>query len=239
MTSQVGKVVIGLVTLMSVVAGIPTGAASSQAPAPPPESMLKVDVLLVRHRVDPSGKTSAESETAARELARSEALFEKGLISRPQLDAARAKARDAQGPPVSRIPYTLFVQVLPSGTGRPTSMRVGVEVPGDAATATSKEGVTSTRREARYLGTNIDASAAALPEGRYRLSLTIQDSSAVPQDRWKEFSAVTRDFYPVVRTFSTSNHLVLRPGQASTFSVGTDPITGETMSAEVMVNLVK
>jgi hypothetical protein len=43
----------------------------------------------------------------------------------------------------------------------------------------------------------------------------------------------------VVRTFSTSNFLVLRAGQPTTFSVGTDPITGETLSAEVTISLVK
>jgi len=260
MTNRIGKLAVAVVTLMSVVAGAPVGASSSQqaqgqqgqaqqgqaqqaqaqqgqgqqGQAPSQEAMLKIDVVLIRQRVDASAKGSAEREIAARNLERSEALFEKGLVNKQQLEDARLKLREQQGTAVSRLPYTLYVNILPSGgTGRQTSLRVGVDIPGEPSTTTSKEGVTTTRREGRQVGTSIDASAGSTGDGRFRVYIGIQDSSVVPADRTKELAS------PVIRNFTTSNNLLLRPGQAMTFSVGTDPISGETLSAEVTVSLVK
>jgi hypothetical protein len=238
MSSRIGKFAVGVLVAMTGAAAAPLLATSSlqtqiqtqtQQQAQTPEPMLKVDVVLTRQRVDASGKAAAELALAATNLARQEALFEKGLVNKQQLEAARLSVKQQQGPLVSRLPYSLLVSV----GGRQTSLRVGVDIPMEPSTTTSKEGVTTTRRDARPIGTSIDSSATAAGDGRYRLFLSIQDSSVVPADRSKEFVS------PVIRNFSTSNFLHVREGQALTFSVGTDPISGETLSAEVTVSIVK
>jgi hypothetical protein len=228
MSRQIEKFAAAVLVVMGVAGWAPSLVASppqAQTQPPTPESMLKVDVVLTRHGIDP-GKPAPEPEAA--NLARMEALFQKGLVTKQQIDAARLSAK--LHTPVSRLPYSLFV---PVGTGgQRTSLRVGVDLPGEPSTTTSKEGVTTTRRDTRFVGTSIDSSASLSGEGRYRLYLSIQDSSVLPADR-KEFAA------PVIRNFTTSNSLYVREGQPLTFSVGTDPISGETLRAEVTVTVVK
>jgi hypothetical protein len=222
------KFAAAVLVVMGVAGWAPSLVASplqAQTQAQTPEPMLKVDVVLSRHGIDPGKPTSTPE---ALNLARTEALFEKGLVTKQQLEAARLSAK--LHTPVSRLPYSLLV---PVGTSQQrTSLRVGVDLPGEPSTMTSKEGVTTTRRDTRFVGTSIDSSASLSGEGRYRLYLSIQDSSVLPADR-KEFAA------PVIRNFSTSNVLYVREGQPLTFSVGTDPISGETLRAEVTITAVK
>jgi hypothetical protein len=240
MTRRIWKLVIGVAMVLSVSAGARAGdhpSPQTQAPqtqAQAGELTLKVDVMLTRQRVDATAKGSPDRDAAERNLARSEALFEKGLINRQALEDARMKLRALQGAAVSSLPYTLFVNVPPTGGRTAASvLRVGVDLPGEPLTTTSKEGVSTTRRDSRYVGTQIDASAVTTPDGRFRLYISVSDSSVVPADRSKEFVS------PVIRSFTTQNNLLLRPGQPVTFSVGTDPISGETLSAEVTVSVVK
>jgi hypothetical protein len=221
----------GLVMAL-VVAGLGRVAAAPQSQAPAAEPMLKVDVVLTRHRTAVGGQDAVQRETALKTLERSEVLFDKGLISQQQLDAARLQAAGVGANDlISRLPYSLFVAVGP--TSQRTSLRVGVDVPGEPSTTTSKDGVTTTSRPARYVGTLIDSSATPAGDGRYRLYLSIQDSSVLPADQSREFVS------PVIRSYSSSNYLYVRDGQTLTFSVGTDRLTGETLRAEVTVAVVK
>lgn len=128
---------------------------------------------------------------------------------------------------ISSVPYSLLL-----GDSF-TRMRVGVDVAGDPLTATSKEGVTTTRRDFRFLGTSIDGAVTPRESGRHHLILSIQDSSVLPDPRFKDSASLA------FRTFSISNQLFVREGQAVPFVVGTDQITGETLRAEVTLTAVK
>lgn len=128
---------------------------------------------------------------------------------------------------LSSVPYTLLLG------DNFTRLRVGVDVAGDSSTATSKEGVTTTRRDFRFLGTSIDGAINPREGGRHHLILSIQDSSVLPDPRFKDSGSFA------FRTFSISNQLFVREGQLVPFVVGTDQITGETLRAEVTISVVK
>jgi hypothetical protein len=135
---------------------------------------------------------------------------------------------------ISSIPHSLL---LTPGTGA-ARLRTGVELPGEPLTTTSKEGVTTTRRDSRFVGTSIDCSFLGSPSGvepgqRYRLLLSVADSGFLPEAQSKTMGAMG------LRTFSSSTPLAIRDGQTLVFTVGTDPITGETLRAEVTISVVK
>lgn len=146
---------------------------------------------------------------------------------RPALKVEVVLTRSQGEKKVSNVPYSILVG------GGFTRLRVGVDVPGDPSSTTSKEGVTTTRRDSRFVGTSIDAAANPRGPGRHELVLSISDSSVLPDQRSKEPGQVA------FRTFSISNTLVVVEGQPLAFVVGTDQVTGETLRAEVTVTVVK
>ncbi len=134
---------------------------------------------------------------------------------------------------ISSSPHSLIL----AGAGA-ARLRTGVELPGDPSSTTSKEGVTTTRRDSRFVGTSIDCSFMGSPPDmqpgqRYRLHMSVADSGILPEAQSKTIGAMA------VRTFSSSVPLAVRDGQTVVFTVGTDPITGETLRAEVTVTVVK
>src|SRR4026207_1996360 len=74
---------------------------------------------------------------------------------------------------ISSVPHTLWVT---TGDNTRTSLRLGTQVP--VATAVfGKEGEKTQSYTYKDVGTNIDCSAALLPDGWFRLGITITDSS--------------------------------------------------------------
>ena len=204
------------------------------------EILLKVDVVLTRDRTEASKREDLEVETAARNVERQEALFKKGLINQQGVDNARMDLRRRQAEQedrtrvekISRLPYTLLVS-----PGQRTSLRVGVSVPIGQATKTA-QGVATSERQYHPTGVSIDCIAQAAPDGRYRLQLTVEDTSIVPNERVVAAGG-QRASEVAFRTLSVSNTLLLREGQTLPFTVGTDRITGETLRAEVSVSILK
>src|SRR5262249_53943092 len=78
---------------------------------------------------------------------------------------------------ISSVPHTLWVT-----TGDRTSLRLGTQIP--VPTTVMKEGTGAVQSyNYRDVGTNIDCSANALPDGAYRLNITITDSSVYYPDQ--------------------------------------------------------
>lgn len=120
---------------------------------------------------------------------------------------------------VSSLPYILAVTANgPQGV----SMRMGAEVP-----VPSGPGVINYRS----VGTNIDCSAASVDEGRFTVRLTVNDSSIMERR--------SSDAAPTLRSFSTSNEVVLKDGQTAQFTAAADKTTGEVMKVEVTLTVEK
>jgi hypothetical protein len=135
---------------------------------------------------------------------------------------------------VSSMPFVLYVN--PNASRELTSVRVGMDVPVGQSTSRSDQGVTTSRPESRWVGTNIDCSVQPQVEGRYRVWIQIQDSSVYAND---DKGVIGQSMPIAFRSYSVSNYLMLRENQPLQFSVGSDRTNGETIRAEVTLSPTK
>ena len=136
---------------------------------------------------------------------------------------------------IGSLPYVLQVTANDQGI----KLRMGVEVPvpvTQIASATSGGGSPTTSFQYRNVGANIDCRADSLEDGRFRLSLTFEQSSLPPTTGGKP--AESHDL-PLFRTFMSSVTLVLRDGQTAQYVSATDPVTGESARIEATLTVVK
>ena len=81
------------------------------------------------------------------------------------------------------------------------------------------------------IGTNIDCSAFVNDDGRFELTISIEDSS-IREEKRNEL--------PLIRMLRLSNQVVvLRDGQSTQFTAVTDRISGEVVRVDVTLNVVK
>jgi hypothetical protein len=121
---------------------------------------------------------------------------------------------------LSSLPYSLN-----AAEGQPTHLRLGSQVPIPNAGGSSYQNV----------GSSIDCLVHALTDGRYRLSLTLDDSS-LPEGFGNALGPAGP---PVLRSYRIQTLLVLRSGETSTFNVATDKVTGDTIRAQVTLTALK
>jgi hypothetical protein len=125
---------------------------------------------------------------------------------------------------VANLPYTLTCHA----DDRPSShLRMGIEVP--VMVSPAKEGTPA--YQYRSIGTNIDCRSSALDDGRFRLDLTIENSSiySTPEDAGR----------PLFRTFKSTFAPVLRGAEKMRYTMATDPVTGEVVTVDVTVTPLK
>ena len=157
-----------------------------------------------------------------------------GAALRVQLVITRLQAEKKQ----ASLPYTFVVSARPSQSC-PTSrvrMRMGVDTP-VPSTVVDESGKT-TGRQVQYktVGTNIDCSADDLGDGRFKLFLTVENSSALPGDKTR---GAELSEYPLFRKFEISLDPILRDGQKAETVTSTDPVSGEVVKIDVSVNVAK
>jgi type II secretory pathway component GspD/PulD (secretin) len=133
---------------------------------------------------------------------------------------------------ISSMPYMLSVNA-----GRNASLRMGTRVPilstSYTPIATGGAGVNPlTSYQYQDVGTNIDCTTGLLDDGRFRLDLSIEDSSV------EEPSRPTGD-RPALRSFRVTNSLVVKDGQTAQFTTAVDKITGVVTKVDVMLSVVK
>ena len=136
---------------------------------------------------------------------------------------------------VGSLPYVLQVTANDQGI----KLRMGVEVPVPVtlvASATSGGGSPTTSFQYRNVGANIDCRADSLEDGRFRLSLTFEQSSLPARPEGKPTES--HDL-PLFRTFMSEVTLVLRDGQTTQYVAATDPVTGESARIEATLTVVK
>jgi hypothetical protein len=89
----------------------------------------------------------------------------------------------------------------------------------------------------KAIGTNIDCSAFTTEDGRFRVHLSIEDSSVYTEVQ--DASLPIAGKVPVFRSFRSSNTLVLRDGQSRQFTAATDRISGEVVRVDVTLTVLK
>ena len=138
---------------------------------------------------------------------------------------------------ISSLPYT--INMVPDERNRNMgrgSVRLGTQVP---ITTMSRQGQGNDAPlvptvSYRDVGTNIDAFVYVLDDGRYKVDLTIEDSS-VDATPGSGASAAN----PVFKSFKTSASLLLRDGQSAQHSTATDKVSGDVWKVDVTLNVVK
>jgi len=135
---------------------------------------------------------------------------------------------------ISSLPYTLTVN-SDSRSGRGiASLRLGTQVP---ITTMSRPGGGDDKAalvptvQYRDVGTNVDCYVTALDDGRFRLDLTVEDSSVE--------AGTATSAHPTFKSFRTSDQLLLRDGQSAQYSTATDKINGDVWKVDVTLTVVK
>jgi hypothetical protein len=127
---------------------------------------------------------------------------------------------------LSSFPYTFSV----TADGRQRAeLRMGSQIP----LSVMVQGTPTT--SFKDVGTTISCLASSVGGDKFRLDLTISDSS-VYEDATKPVALNTLQ---ALRSFSSSNTLILRDGQSSQFTTATDRMTGEVTKADVTLTVAK
>lgn len=130
---------------------------------------------------------------------------------------------------IASLPYVMSVK---PNERFGAQVRVGSQVP-ISTTVDGKQTVIF-----RDIGTSMDAQVTLLQDGRYSVTLNIEET-AVYGDTQEPFKLGVVTPVPVTRMYRSSNTLYMREGQTSQFGVGTDPMTGDSVRVDVTVNVTK
>ena len=135
---------------------------------------------------------------------------------------------------ISSHPYTLSV----TPNARAASIRMGLQVAVPASPLPAADGKTPPAAiNYRDVGTSIDCSARSLEDGRFRLELTIDESSLVAEDKGQPSVALG---IPQFRSFRISGETaVLRDGQSAQLTSAVERVTGEVARVDVTLTVVK
>jgi len=130
---------------------------------------------------------------------------------------------------LASLPYTFVV----TADGNRARMRMGVDTPIPTTTTSSDTGKPMTSYQYKTVGTNVDCIAIDRGEGRYQLSIGVENSSALTG------VGASVEGVPLFRRFETNLDPVLRDGQSVQTVASTDPVTGEVVKIDVTMNVVK
>jgi len=143
---------------------------------------------------------------------------------------------------ISSLPYSLSVSggggrmdptAGPAFVGR-ANLRMGTKVPVPTPTISAGQQVQSYQYQ--DVGTNIDCQVWAVDD-RFRVEITIDDSSVYPDDNKEPPGAVKGA--PSLRSFRASDAMMLKDGGTAQFTAATDKVTGETVRVDVTLTVVK
>lgn len=135
----------------------------------------------------------------------------------------------------SNLPYTLFVNAVERGER--TSLRIGSQVPIPTRVASQGGGTSEPPTSYSYqnVGVSIDCIATPAIDGKYRLNLTINDSSVTAESA----QTMNRGVPPSLNNFTSNASLSLRDGETIQYTTAADKLTGEIVKVDVTVNVVK
>lgn len=123
---------------------------------------------------------------------------------------------------VSRLPYVL---TFTSGGDR-SSLSVDADVP-----------LRESRMSHRSVGTRISAFARGAGEGRYAVTVDVEESSIL-DDGETSMEAIMLPGAAVFDSFTSFNTLVLRDGQSHRYAAAADRVTGETVRVDVTLTVL-
>jgi hypothetical protein len=138
---------------------------------------------------------------------------------------------------ISSVPYVLAVNANSTNA----QLNMGAEVPVASATfapidAGKPSPAPLRSYNYRQIGTQIECGATSADEGRFELSISVDDSSVFTKE---EASSAGVGDMPVFRSFRSRNRVLLRDGQSRQYTAATDKVSGETVKIDVTLKVVK
>jgi hypothetical protein len=137
---------------------------------------------------------------------------------------------------ISSMPFTLSVN---AGSGR-ANLRMGTRIPVVMVSPVVVDGQkmpTAGPIQYQDVGTNIDCAAMMLDDGRFRVEISVDDTSVYPDDQAKSGGASSGN--PSFRSFKAAESMVLKEGQTTQFTTATDKVTGEVVKVDVTLTVVR
>jgi hypothetical protein len=141
---------------------------------------------------------------------------------------------------VSNLPYALTVNARYQEvrSQHKTILKMGGQVPVPVmAPPASPDGLLMPAAgpvQYKDIGTQIDCAARPLDDGRFELFISVEDTALAPPAGTTQQAAM-----PALRTFASSNTIVLRDGQTRQFTAAADRITGEVVRVDVTLRVPK
>jgi len=131
---------------------------------------------------------------------------------------------------VTSAPYTLSF----CADDRPARLRMGTRIPVQIAKESPGQ-VTY-----QDVGNNIDCSAEALGDSRFKLTCSFEQSSVYSADAEKRGGPeASPGPVPLFRTFRTEVMLFVHDGQSLQYTSAADPVSGETLRVDGTLTVVK
>jgi hypothetical protein len=136
---------------------------------------------------------------------------------------------------ISSLPYSFVV----NANAAKTSIRLGSQVPILSVTPANKGEVPPfSGFQYKDVGTSIDCSAMTQDDGRFRLDITVVDSSVYGEDQVAP-SMPKMANAPTFRSFSSTNTLIVKDSQSMQYPTATDKVNDEVTKIDVTMNVLK
>jgi hypothetical protein len=133
---------------------------------------------------------------------------------------------------LSSVPFLLWV----TSNDQRTSLRMGVKIP-------VYDGGGKGSYNYQDVGTNIDCTVQTGPDGMYKVTLTVNDSSIYFPDPARPSAGIpppTNDTTPpAIRSFTSNFSILLRDGQTGQYTSATDQASGEVLKIDATLNVLK
>ena len=148
---------------------------------------------------------------------------------------------------ISSLPYVLSLKSSLGSAGfrqpgQGAQLRLGSRVPIRTQVVTpaadGKPATTTNSFSYENVGMNIDAGAIALEDGRFEVTITINESSVVTDPQDLKATPGMSD-YPVFRSYQSTNTFFVKDGQTAQFTAATDRVSGEVVRVEVRLRVLK
>jgi hypothetical protein len=133
---------------------------------------------------------------------------------------------------VSSMPYVLAVNAN-SGNSQ---LEMGAEVPVQTVGSQGESASRVASFSYQNIGTSIDCQARTADEGRYELTIAVDEKSVLAGTDQTQVT-VARDM-PVFRSFRSRNRLLLKSGQTRQYTAATDRVNGETVRIDVTLKVL-
>jgi hypothetical protein len=145
---------------------------------------------------------------------------------------------------IGSLPYVLSFRTGGGGPARGQAgmLRLGARVPIRTQIVTpaadGKPSTTANSVSYEQVGTNIDCNAMALEDGRFEVTVSINESSVVT-DAQDLRNTPGMDNYPVFRSYQSTNSMFMKDGETTQFTAATERSSGEVIRIEVKLTVVK